>query len=58
MSSMILKTVEFSQFLFPIVRETSYLDPGSGSFILQLLIASAVGLAFAFRSSLAKIKNN
>ena len=26
-----------------------YLDPGSGSFILQVLVASLVGIGFAFR---------
>jgi len=31
-------------------RPHTYLDPGSGSFILQLLIASLVGLGFFFRS--------
>lgn len=36
-------------------RPHAYLDPGSGSFILQLLIASLVGMGFFFRSTLAKI---
>lgn len=27
----------------------AYLDPGSGSFILQLIIAGAAGLLYAFR---------
>lgn len=33
----------------PVGRESAYLDPGSGSFILQLVIASAVGLLFVLR---------
>ena len=33
-----------------------YLDPGSGSFLIQLLIATALGLAIALRASWGKIK--
>ena len=33
-----------------------YLDPGSGSFLLQLLIAALLGLAVAVRASWGKIK--
>jgi hypothetical protein len=33
-----------------------YLDPGSGSFILQILIASLLGLGIALRASWGKIK--
>lgn len=33
-----------------------YLDPGSGSFLLQLLIASLAGLGIAIGSQWAKIK--
>ena len=33
-----------------------YLDPGSGSFLIQLLIATALGLAIALRASWSKIK--
>ena len=36
--------------------ERAYLDPGSGSFIVQLLIASAVGAAFATRMYWQKMK--
>jgi hypothetical protein len=32
------------------LRPTTYLDPGSGSFILQLIIAGALGLGLALRS--------
>jgi len=31
-----------------------YLDPGSGSFILQVLVASLVGIGFALRSYWSK----
>ena len=33
----------------------AYLDPGSGSFILQLLIAAIVGSFVVFRGYIAKI---
>jgi hypothetical protein len=35
----------------------AYLDPGSGSYLLQLLIAGILGGAFAIRASWGKIKN-
>jgi hypothetical protein len=34
-----------------------YLDPGSGSFIIQILVAAAVGVGFFFRSYWAKLIN-
>ena len=33
-----------------------YLDPGSGSFLIQLLIAALLGLAVAIRASWSRIK--
>jgi hypothetical protein len=33
-----------------------YLDPGSGSFLIQLLIAALLGVAVAVRASWGKIK--
>ncbi len=33
-----------------------YLDPGSGSFIIQILIASLLGLGIVLRASWGKIK--
>ena len=39
----------------PALKGQEYLDPGSGSFILQLLIASLVGIGFALRSYWGKI---
>ena len=33
-----------------------YLDPGSGSFILQILIASLLGMGIALRASWGRIK--
>ena len=40
-----------------LVREDFYLDPGSGSFLIQLIIASLLGAAFVLRSSWSKIKS-
>lgn len=33
-----------------------YLDPGSGSFLLQLLLAALLGIGVALRASWGKIK--
>ena len=33
-----------------------YLDPGSGSFLIQLLIATLLGLGIVLRASWSKIK--
>ena len=33
-----------------------YLDPGSGSFLIQILIAALLGLGIAIRASWSKIK--
>ena len=39
-----------------LARPVSYLDPGSGSYLLQLLIAGALGAAFAVRHYWTRIK--
>ena len=39
-----------------LARPASYLDPGSGSYLLQLLIAGALGAAFAVRLYWSRIK--
>jgi len=36
-------------------KPEEYLDPGSGSIIIQLVLASLVGIGFAFRSSWGKL---
>ena len=33
-----------------LLKPSAYLDPGSGSFILQMLIAGVLGIGLAFRS--------
>lgn len=42
--------------LSPILEPTRYLDPGSGSFIIQMLIAGLLGLSVAVRIYWRKIK--
>jgi len=44
------------QLLKILQKDAAYLDPGSGSFLLQLLIAGLLGLAVAIRASWSKIK--
>jgi hypothetical protein len=44
-------------FIFtPIMRTQAYLDPGSGSFLIQLLIAGVVGAGFLIKVYWKKIK--
>ncbi|MFZ2152766.1 MAG: hypothetical protein WAV41_01780 [Microgenomates group bacterium] len=35
----------------------AYLDPGSGSYIIQMLMAGAVGFGFVFRGYWKQVKN-
>ena len=37
--------------------EPLYLDPGSGSILIQLIIASALGAALILKTSWSRIKN-
>jgi hypothetical protein len=37
-------------------EELAYLDPGSGSFLIQILIAALLGIGVALRASWSKIK--
>lgn len=37
-------------------RPLAYLDPGSGSFLVQLAIATLLGLGIALRASWGKIR--
>lgn len=41
--------------LYPL-RVTAYLDPGSGSFLIQLLIGALVGAGFIIKAYWRKIK--
>ena len=49
--------IHIPHLLAPLTRASAYLDPGSGSFILQLILASAVGVMFALRSYWSRIAN-
>lgn len=40
----------------PILDPSVYLDPGSGSIIIQLIIATILGLGVVIRSQWSKIK--
>ncbi len=40
----------------PFKANPAYLDPGSGSILIQLLIAGLLGAGFVLRSSWGKIK--
>ena len=41
--------------LTTMLKPEEYLDPGSGSFIIQILLASLVGVGFAFRTFWGKL---
>lgn len=40
----------------PLLSGQAYLDPGSGSFLLQLLIATLLGGLFVLKASWGKVK--
>lgn len=40
----------------PIIAPPAYLDPGSGSYLIQLVIAGALGALLAIRMSWDRIK--
>ena len=44
-----------SLFFKHLARDSAYLDPGSGSFIIQLIIAGIVGAGFLLRGYWSKI---
>ena len=39
------------------IKGAAYLDPGSGSFIIQILIASLAGILIVFRGYFSKLFN-
>jgi hypothetical protein len=41
---------------FPLLSGNAYLDPGSGSVLIQLLIAGLLGAAFVLKVSWKRIK--
>ena len=57
MSNMNPYTFAIAIFLiFPSLSE-AYLDPGAGSYILQMLLAGALGLMFTIKLYVSKIKS-
>lgn len=48
--------VILTNLLTPFLRPVAYLDPGSGSFLIQLLIAGLVGAGFLIKAYWKKIK--
>ena len=47
---------EIITFIFP-KKTLAYIDPGSGSYLLQILFASIIGIFFSFKSIVNKLKN-
>ncbi len=54
--SVILTSLHTGLMLVVEPTKFAYLDPGSGSYLLQLLIAGLLGAAFAVRASWGRIK--
>jgi hypothetical protein len=50
-------TVLASHLLFALAAPEPYLDPGSGSILLQLLLAAIIGVGLVVRTQWAKIKS-
>ncbi|MBX3046485.1 MAG: hypothetical protein KJZ53_05135 [Anaerolineales bacterium] len=56
-----MKKEELSKWLLagvlfiPAASDPQYLDPGSGSLILQLIIAGAAAVSYAFRHSIGRL---
>jgi len=42
--------------LAPLKKELAYLDPGTGSFLLQLLLATSLGALFVIKTFWKRIK--
>jgi len=47
---------EIVTFIFP-KKTLAYIDPSSGSYLLQILFASIIGIFFSFKSIVNKFKN-
>jgi hypothetical protein len=56
LATLIADSHQLHALLGPIIRESAYLDPGSGSYLLQLLLAALLGSMFVLRSSWSRIK--
>lgn len=53
----IVTSVAASVFSAPLESGNAYLDPGSGSFLLQILLAALLGGLFVLRSYWGKVKS-
>jgi len=51
-----MKTLVLFLFVFPNIA-FAYLDPGTGSYIFQVLIAAVVGAFFAIKMYWQRVKN-
>jgi hypothetical protein len=51
-----LNAVSIKSLLDPLLRPVAYLDPGSGSYLIQILIAFLLGSAIAIRAFWGRIK--
>lgn len=43
-------------FAFPASRAHAYIDPSTGSYFFQIILAALIGVPLFFRSSLFKVK--
>ena len=51
-----LSAISLKPMLDPLLRPAAYLDPGSGSYLIQILIAFLLGSAIAIRAFWGRIK--
>ena len=59
MTSSMKRTILIACLLFPIVAPTAahaYLDPGSGSYFLQILVAGLVAVSFTVKAFWTSLK--
>ncbi len=52
--TMLNSGVELVGLLAPVLRPVAYLDPGTGSFIIQMVIAAVLGGAILMRGYIVK----
>lgn len=52
-----LRSIQASLHGLPVGEKMAYLDPGSGSYLIQLIIAGLLGSLFVIRASWGRIKS-
>jgi hypothetical protein len=57
MSEIIITIVAVAVFHSPLKDRPLYIDPGSGSFIIQLILATLLGAIFILKTYWKRIKN-